>query len=73
MIYHIQGIARNQLTLLPDSLDDFISAENPVRFPDAFVDMLDLEPLGFEHATAKETGHPPFHPADLLLLYIYGI
>jgi len=69
---HIQGLARNQLTLFPDSLDDYISAENPVRFLDAFVDTLDVELLGFEHAIVKETGRPPYHPADLLRLYIYG-
>ncbi len=69
---HIQGLARNQLTIFPDSLDDYISAENPVRFLDAFVDTLDVELLGFEHAIAKETGRPPYHPADLLRLYIYG-
>jgi transposase len=69
---HIQGLARNQLTLFPEALDDYISAENPVRFLDAFVDTLDVELLGFEHAVAKETGRPPYHPADLLRLYIYG-
>ncbi len=69
---HIQGLARNQLTLFPDSLDDFISAENPVRFLDAFVDTLDVELLGFEHAIAKETGRPPYHTAVLLHLYIHG-
>ena len=50
---HIQGLARNQLTLFPDSLDDFISTENPIRFMDAFVDTLDVELLGFERAKAK--------------------
>lgn len=69
---HIQGLARNQMTLFPEALDDYISAENPVRFLDAFVDTLDVELLGFEHAIAKETGRPPYHPTDLLRLYIYG-
>jgi len=34
---HIQGLSRDQLTLFPEALDDYISEENPVRFIDAFV------------------------------------
>ena len=69
---HIRGLSRNQLTLFPEALDDYISQENPVRFIDAHVDALDLHQLGFRHATLHETGHPPYHPADLLKLYLYG-
>ncbi|MBW1939411.1 MAG: IS5/IS1182 family transposase, partial [Deltaproteobacteria bacterium] len=69
---HIQGLSRDQLTLFPEALDDYISEENPVRFIDAFVDALDLHQLGFRHAVLQETGRPPYHPADLLKLYLYG-
>ena len=69
---HIRGLSRNQLTLFPEALDDYISQENPVRFIDAYVDSLDLHRLGFRHATLHETGRPPYHPADLLKLYLYG-
>ncbi|MHC1579015.1 MAG: transposase [Dehalococcoidia bacterium] len=69
---HIRGLSRNQLTLFPEALDDYISQENPVRFIDAYVDSLDLHQLGFRHATLHETGRPPYHPADLLKLYLYG-
>lgn len=65
---HIQGQSREQLTLLPEALDDYISQDNPVRFLDTFVDSLDIERLGFQHAILKETGRPPYHPADLLKL-----
>jgi transposase/ElaB/YqjD/DUF883 family membrane-anchored ribosome-binding protein len=69
---HIKGEDRDQLTLFPEALDDYVSQENPVRFIDAFVGTLDLEGLGFEHAVPNETGRPPYNPADLLRLYIYG-
>jgi transposase len=69
---HIEGLNRDQLTLFPDALDDYISLENPVRFIDAFLDSLDLEQLGFTHAILQETGRPPYHPGDLLKLYLYG-
>ena len=63
---------RNQLTLFPEALDDYISADNPVRFLDAFVGTLDIKALGFKNATLKITGRPPYHPGDLLRLSIYG-
>jgi transposase len=58
--------------MFPESLDDYIAEDNPVRFMDAFVDSLDLQELGFERAVPKETGRPPYDPRDLLKLYIYG-
>ena len=58
--------------LLPESLDDYVGAENPVRFIDAFVDGLDLAAAGFCRVRPKETGRPGYAPADLLKLYIYG-
>jgi transposase len=68
----IEGQSRSQTTLFPESLDDYIGEDNPVRFIDAFVDTLDLDGLGFLRAVPKETGRPPYDPADLLKLYIYG-
>ena len=38
----IQGEYRGQSTLLPESLDDYVSDTNPVRVVDVFVDELDL-------------------------------
>jgi len=69
---HIQGSDREQMTLFPEALDDYIARDNPVRFLDVFIDSLDLKSLGFEHLVLKETGRPPYHPADLLKLYVYG-
>ena len=69
---HMTGTARSQLLLLPEAVDDYVGPENPVRFIEAFVDELDLQGLGFARATAKATGRPGYHPADLLKLYIYG-
>ena len=69
---HKQGINRDQSVLFPEVVDDNISNEHPVRFIDAYVNSLDLEILGFRHAKTAETGCPPYHPGDLLKLYIYG-
>jgi transposase len=69
---HIIGLAREQITLFPEAIEDYISQENTVRFLDAFVEQLDTTVMGFYHATIKETGRPPYHPKDLLKLYLYG-
>jgi transposase len=68
----VQGIQREQMVMFPELLDDYIADDNPVRFIDAFVDSLDLRALGFERAVPKDTGRPPYHPGDLLKLYVYG-
>jgi transposase len=67
----IQGEHRGQGTLLPESLDDYVSDTNPVRVVDVFVDELDLVNLGFEGAIPADTGRPTYHPAILLKIYIY--
>lgn len=68
----IEGADRQQITLMPDCLDDYVDEDNPVRIVDAFVDELDLQALGFDGADPATTGRPSYHPAVLLKLYIYG-
>jgi transposase len=69
---HITGHDRSQTLLLPEAVDDYVGAENPVRFIDAFVDGLDLAAAGFARVAPDVTGRPGYAPADLLKLYIYG-
>ena len=70
---YVVGEKRDQSILFPDTLDEYITEENPVRFIEAFVDSLDLEKLGFKHSTLDGgAGRPPYDPSDLLKLYIYG-
>jgi transposase len=67
----IEGQDRNQSTLLPDCIEDYVEADNPVRAVDAFIDMLDLATLGFA-VEPEATGRPGYHPATMLKLYLYG-
>ena len=69
---HRSGLDRTQTLLFPERLEDYIAAENPVRFLDAFVASLDLHGLGFARAHCAATGRPPYDPAALLKLYLYG-
>src|SRR6202047_3599812 len=69
---HITRHDRRQTLLLPEAVDDYVGAENPVRFIDAFVDGLDLAAAGFARVVPEATGRPGYAPGDLLKLYIYG-
>ena len=66
----IQGNNRNQTYFA--TLDDLVSADNAVRLIDAFIDKLDLQKLGFAGTVHKSEGRPPYAPAVLLKLYLYG-
>ena len=68
----IAGEDRQQATLLPDCLDDYVTSDNPVRLIEVFVDELDLTTLGFVGAVPEATGRPAYHPATLLKIYLYG-
>jgi transposase len=69
---HRTGLDRSPTLLFPESLEEYVAAENPVRFLDAFVGSLDLRGLGFAKAQCADTGRPPYDPAVLLKLYLYG-
>jgi transposase len=69
---HRAGLDRSQTLLFPERLEDYVTPENPVRFLDAFVGSLDLHALSFAKARCAATGRPPYDPAVLLKLYLYG-
>jgi len=69
---YIEGVAREQAVLFPESLDEYIAEESVVRFLDAFVEALAMDELGFERSRPAATGRPGYDPRDLLRLYLYG-
>ena len=69
---YVESQDRQQVTLLPECLDDFIGEDNPVRVVDAFVEELDLATVGFDGMVPAATGRPAYHPGLLLKIYIYG-
>ncbi len=68
----VEGRDREQSTLFPECLEDWIDEDNPVRVIDVFVDGLDLADVGFVGVDPEATGRPSYHPSVLLKLYIYG-
>lgn len=69
---YIVGFDRKQTALFPRAIDEIIEPENPVRFIDLFVNQLNIVEFGFKDVRKNVNGRPPFNPADLLKLYIYG-
>jgi transposase len=62
---------RNQMALLPKSIDDYVGDEDPVRAYDAFIDALDLEDLGIE-INLHKVGNAEYDPKTMLKLFVYG-
>ncbi len=67
----IEGESRTQATLFPETLDEYITKENPVRVIDVFVDKLNVSMMGINIIPA-DTGRPAYHPRIMLKLFIYG-
>ena len=72
MTRFVEGCDRKQGFLLPASVEDYVTEDNPVRVIDVFVDSLDLAELGFDGITPLATGRPSYHPSTMLKIYIYG-
>ena len=68
----VESDDRYQSTLFPETLDDYVAEENPVRVIEAFIDELDLSHLGFQGVDPKAAGRPAYHPSILLKIYVYG-
>ena len=67
------GVSRDQASLLPPRIEDYVGPDNPVRAIDSYVCALKLGQLGFRHAQrGVGVGQPPYDPADMLKLYLYG-
>jgi transposase len=69
---HRQGENREQAALFPVMLDELIAPDSLVRVIDGWVGSLELAKLGFAKALPQRMGTPPYDPADLLKLYIWG-
>ena len=59
----ISGQPRHQTYF--STLEDQVSADNPVRLMDAFIDKLDLQKLGFSKMVHSSEGRPPYAPQVL--------
>jgi transposase len=68
----ITGRSRNQIALLPDSIEEYVGEDNAVRVIGAYINGLDMSGLKFSRPQLRSTGRPGYDPKDLLKLYVYG-
>lgn len=62
---------RYQTAMLPESIERYVSENDPVRAYDAFVEVLDFDELGIQINTYK-VGNAEYHPRAMLKLLVYG-
>jgi len=62
---------RDQMSLLPPSIEEYVREDNPVRAYDAFVEALALSKLGIVFNSNK-VGNSEYNPKAMLKLVIYG-
>ena len=67
------GVERHQASLLRPRVEDYVSPDNLVRVIELFVEALNLVALGLRYSgSCGGAGQPPYHPKDMLKLYLYG-
>ena len=59
---YIHGENREQLTLTPQCLDDYVGEDSICRVIAAYVGSLDMRALGFKYSEPKDTGRPSYDP-----------
>lgn len=62
---------RYQMNLMPQSIEEYVAEDNPVRAYDAFVDALDFHSLGISIDPDK-VGNSEYDPKTMMKLLIYG-
>ena len=69
----IEGKHRQQSTLFPRRIEDYITEDNPIRVINAFVDDLGLFELGCSSAESKATVRPAYHLSTMLIVSIFTV
>ncbi|MFC1643598.1 IS1182 family transposase [Chlamydiota bacterium] len=62
---------REQMQLLPSSIEEYIDKDDPVRAYNAFVDALDVAELGID-IDENKVGNSSYDPSAMLKLLVYG-
>jgi transposase len=62
---------RDQFGLFPQSIEEYVSKEDPVRVYDGFVESLDFSELGIE-LDEHQVGNSEYDPQAMLKLLVYG-
>lgn len=69
---YIRGESREQETMFPARLDDYIGEAHIARVIDRFIELQDLRKLKLVRFEPASTGRPGYDPRLMLKLYLYG-
>ena len=67
---HKSEFNRDQIRMF--SLEQMVEQHATVRVIDAFIDSLYFSQFGFRYFQLNKEGRPPFHPATMMKIYLYG-
>lgn len=62
---------RHQMVLLPQSIEEYVAEDDPVRAYDAFVEALDFNALGID-INPHKVGNAQYDPKAMAKLLVYG-
>jgi transposase len=62
---------RYQQTLLPKSIEDYVSGNDPVRAYDAFIETMNMGEIGIKNEPHK-VGNSTYEPRAMIKLLVYG-
>ena len=62
---------RDQIELLPKTVNEYIASDDPVRAYDAFIETIDFRDLEIT-LDSNKVGNPEYHPKAMLKLLVYG-
>ena len=62
---------RDQIELLPKTVNEYIASDDPVRAYDAFIETIDFRDLGIT-LDPNKVGNSEYHPHAMLKLLVYG-
>ena len=62
---------RYQMAMLPQSIEDYIAEDDPVRAYDVFVEALNFKDLGID-INPNKVGNSQYDPSAMLKLLVYG-
>ncbi len=68
---YIEGVDKTQQDFIGISLDDMIDKNDYVRVINKIVDEMDIIKLNFKYSITSKTGRKPYHPKDMLKIYIF--
>lgn len=65
--------SREQISMLPPTIEEYVNQNNPVRAYDAFIEAIDLSEFkSMQKKAIRRTGRPNYDPKVMIKLFVYS-